>query len=121
MENKNQNTLALLWHGKDGNVLESLHFALFLFVFSFFVATAPAMAMTTGLDTIVASAQSVGTGYEQVMRRLDRNIVYMPEVVYGAKVALGDSLQTMQKTNAYVVASLWEDATRPHTTLARWE
>lgn len=121
MENQNTNSLALLWHGKNGNVLESLHFALFLFVFSFFVATSPNVAMTTGLDTMVSAASNVGTGYEQVMRRLDRNIVYMPEIVSGAQVALGDSLETMQKTNAYVVASLWEDATRPHSPLVRWE
>lgn len=121
MENKNQTSLSLLWYGKDGNILESLHFALFLFVFSFFVATAPTTAMTTGLDTMVSAATTVGDGYEQAIRRLDRNVVYMPEIVSGAQVAFGDSLETMQKTNAYVVASLWEDVTRPHSPLVRWE
>lgn len=121
MENKNQNTLALLWHGKNGNVLESLHFALFLFLFSFLLATAPVSALTPGVDVVVSAGQTVGLGYEQTMRRLDRNVTYLPEIVYGAQIALGDHIETMQETNRYVARSLWNDVTGNQAPLVHWE
>ncbi len=121
MENQNQNTLALLWHGKNGNILESLHFAVFLFLFSFMLATAPVSALTPGVDTVVATADAIGTGYEQTMRRLDRNITYLPEIVYGAQIALGDRIETMQENNRYVALSLWNGITGNRTPLVHVE
>ncbi len=105
MENKNQTALDLLWFGKNGNIFESLLFALFLFLFSFALATAPD-AIQPGAHQIFAAADGIGRGYEAVIHRLDRNVVVMPAIASQTNHDLAVRISRMQDKNQLAVQNL---------------
>ncbi len=116
MENKNQTTLDSLWFGKNGNTLESLLFAVFLFLFSFALATSPD-AMRPGAQVVVGTATGIGHGYEMTIRRLDRNVAVLPEITAGMQREVGTRVEKMQ-ANGRAVALVLQ---MPSTKLIRWQ
>lgn len=116
MKNKNQSDLSLLWEGKDRNIFESLIFALFLFLFSFSLATVPD-ALVPGAKVVVGTANGIGRGYERIIRRLDRNVMVLPEIVYAAEKRVNQ----WQANNSRVIRSVVNVYTTPSTKLVRWQ
>ena len=103
MENKKQTALDLLWFGKNGNTWESLLFAVFIFLFSFALTTAPD-AMRPGAQVIVGTANGIVRGYELTIRRLDSNIAVLPEITAGMQREIGTRLAVIHAQNQETVA-----------------
>ncbi|MEK7073394.1 MAG: hypothetical protein AAB974_03075 [Patescibacteria group bacterium] len=118
METKTQTWLTSLWFGKNGNTMESLLFAVFLFLFSFALAMAPD-AMRPGAQVVVGTANGIGHGYEMTIRRLDRNVAVLPEITAGMQREIGTRFEAMQAPNSIsrTVALLQ----MPSTKLIRWQ
>ncbi len=106
MENKNQTALDSLWFGKDRNTFESLLFALFLFVFSFALATTPADTFADGAKTILGTADGIGRGYERMIARLDRNVSVLPEIAQGISREIGGRVSVVQEENRRAVHAM---------------
>lgn len=121
METKTKSGLDSLWFGKDGNIMESLLFAVFLFLFSFALATAPADTFAHGANVIVGTADSIGRGYEMTIRRLDRNVAVLPEITAGVQRELGTRVEAMQAHNQEVVRQTVAMLQMPSTKLVRWQ
>lgn len=116
METKTKTGLDSLWFGKNGNTMESLLFAVFLFLFSFALATAPD-AMRPGAQVVVGTADGIGRGYEMTIRRLDQNIAVLPEITVGMQREIGTHLGKSQESVQRTVALLQ----MPSTKLVRWQ
>lgn len=118
METKIQKSLDSLWFGKNGNTWESLLFAVFLFLFSFALTTAPD-AMRPGAQVVVGTANGIGRGYEMTIRRLDRNVAVLPEITAGMQREIGTRVEALQADNSLsrTVALLQ----MPSTKLIRWQ
>ena len=120
METKTKSGLDSLWFGKNGNTMESLLFAVFLFLFSFALATAPD-AMRPGAQVVVGMADGIGRGYEMTIRRLDQNVAVLPEISAGMQREIGTRFEAMQTHTHESVQRTVALLQMPSTKLVRWQ
>lgn len=99
MQNQNQSGIDSLWLGKNRNTFESLLFALFLFLFSFALATAPLDTFRDGVDTVATTADGIGRGYERTIALLDQNIMALPEIAQGIHREMSTRMDAMLTRN----------------------
>lgn len=121
METKTNSGLDSLWFGVNGNIMESLLFAVFLFLFSFALATSPADTFAHGANVIVGTADSIGRGYEMTVRRLDRNVAVLPEITAGIRREIGTRVEAMQAHNQKAAGDVVALLHMPSTKLVRWQ
>ncbi|TAK05024.1 hypothetical protein EPO33_03455 [Patescibacteria group bacterium] len=119
MGNKNQTALDSLWFGKNGNVMESLLFAVFLFLFSFALATSPAHTFALGTNVIVGTADGIGRGYEMTIHRLDSNIAVLPEITAGMQREIVTRVEAMQARDQEAIRQAVAILQLPPTKLVR--